>query len=46
MELWVTSGRGRTVRARKLLEFSNPAEIQPVLQDIARELRAGGWVER
>ena len=43
-ELWVASEEnGRSLKSRKLVTFDNREDVAPFLQDIERELRAGGW---
>ena len=45
-ELWVASSEaGKAVRSRKLLTFTCEQDVDVVLQDVQRELRAGGWSE-
>jgi hypothetical protein len=44
VELWVVSEEGAEVkRSRKLVQFANPDDAESFLQDVERELRAGGW---
>lgn len=44
--LWVLSTeRGKILNSRKLMSFSDRDDVLPVLQDIQRELRKGGWSE-
>jgi hypothetical protein len=45
-ELWVvSSAAGRAARSRKLLAFTSDRHVDAVLEDVRRELRAGGWLE-
>jgi hypothetical protein len=44
-ELWVVSEEnGKTKRARRIVNFRNPDDIEPFMEDVERELRAGGWI--
>jgi hypothetical protein len=44
--LWVEStAAGKAARSRKLLTFTSERDVDVVLQDVQRELRAGGWSE-
>ena len=45
-ELWVTAESvGRGSRQRKLMAFEREEDVEPVLTDVQRELRIGGWSE-
>lgn len=46
IELWVVAAAGYGARkARRLVTFASAEDIDPFLEDIGRELRAGGWSE-
>lgn len=46
IELWVVAPARRGARkARRLVTFASAEDIDPFLEDIGRELRAGGWSE-
>ncbi len=43
-ELWVVAEQlGKVTASRKLLTFDNQDSVDAVLEDVQRELRAGGW---
>jgi hypothetical protein len=43
-ELWtVSEQRGRIVKSQKKVTFDRADDIAPFLEDVQRELRAGGW---
>jgi len=43
-EVWVTSeGRAQERKSRKLMTVTDARDLQPVLESIEQELRAGGW---
>jgi hypothetical protein len=45
-ELWVVSEGGSNERkSRKLVTFDSPEDAGAFLDDVERELRAGGWQE-
>jgi hypothetical protein len=45
-ELWVVSeGESKERKSRRLVTFDSPEDARAFLDDVERELRAGGWWE-
>jgi hypothetical protein len=44
-ELWVTSHDGRREKSRKLATFIKHDDVEPFLDAVAQDLRAGGWLD-
>jgi hypothetical protein len=46
VELWVVSEQaGKVAKSRRLVTIESTGDADPFLQEIERELRAGGWAE-